>query len=68
MAIAASLITEKASSLAFSVICLESLTPVRIISSGMMTAAATTGPASGPRPASSTPATKPYPALLAIDS
>jgi len=30
----------------------------------MITAAATTGPARGPRPASSTPAIKPYPAFL----
>ena len=39
----------------------ESSRPSSAQSSGKMTAAATTGPASGPRPASSTPATKKIP-------
>jgi hypothetical protein len=46
--------------------CLESLTPPAAKSAGRITAAATTGPASGPRPASSTPAILAYP--LAVNA
>ena len=41
--------------------CLESLIPRQQKPAGTMTAAATTGPASGPRPASSIPATSGIP-------
>ena len=51
-------ITTKASSLALAVIIFESLTPGTSGLGGKITAAATTGPANGPRPASSTPAIK----------
>jgi len=51
-------IISKRDSLFFSVSFFESFTPSMIISGGNITAAATTGPAKGPRPASSTPETK----------
>ena len=46
----------KSSSLRFSESALESFKPGMSVSGGRITAAATTGPARGPRPASSTPA------------
>ena len=60
---ACSMITSYRRSRACAVICLESRTPARWLAnswtpSGRMTAAATTGPARQPRPASSTPAIK----------
>src|ERR1035437_113935 len=51
-----SIICGSTSSLSFSVSCLESFTPLIQTSLSNITAAATTGPARGPRPASSVPA------------
>src|SRR6266446_1355747 len=51
----------KSSSRIGAVNCLESLTPEQENPDGTITAAATTGPASGPRPASSIPATNGIP-------
>ena len=48
--------------------CLESCRPGGILSGSSTTAAATTGPASGPRPASSVPATGQMPRLRAASS
>ena len=59
--IAFSFITSKRSSLFFSVSFFESLSPSISSPKGSITAAATTGPQRGPRPASSTPQTKLYP-------
>lgn len=48
--------------------CLESFTPARRQREGRMTAAATTGPARGPRPASSRPAIRRHPRRRASNS
>jgi hypothetical protein len=58
-AMALNMMWEKSSSRRSAGSCLESLRPLGIFARLRMTAAATTGPASGPRPASSTPATRP---------
>lgn len=57
-AIAFSFMISKSSFLFFSVSFFESFTPSMSISFGRITAEATTGPAKGPLPASSTPETK----------